>query len=64
VSDDGPGVDPAVRPRLFERFVSGAESSGLGLAIAQWVARAHEGSLALDDRRTGASFVALFPTIS
>ena len=51
VSDDGDGVVPELRERLFERFVSGSEGgSGLGLAIAQWVARAHEGTLALDDR--------------
>jgi two-component system, OmpR family, sensor kinase len=65
VSDDGPGVEPNLRARLFERFVSGLHGgSGLGLAIAQWVARAHEGSLSLDERETGASFVALFPSLT
>ncbi|MGB6985849.1 MAG: HAMP domain-containing sensor histidine kinase [Candidatus Aquilonibacter sp.] len=64
VSDDGTGVAPELRERLFERFVSGNHGgSGLGLAIAQWVVRAHEGTLALEDRQGGASFVALFPTI-
>ncbi|MGC2129374.1 MAG: HAMP domain-containing sensor histidine kinase [Candidatus Aquilonibacter sp.] len=64
VSDDGPGVVPDLRERLFERFVSGsAGGSGLGLAIAQWVARAHEGTLALDDREGGASFIASFPVV-
>ena len=62
VSDDGAGVVPELRERLFERFVSGSEGgSGLGLAIAQWVARAHEGTLALDERNGGASFIASFP---
>ncbi len=62
VTDDGAGVAPDLRSRLFERFVSGVQGgSGLGLAIAQWVARAHEGTLALDEREPGASFVALFP---
>jgi signal transduction histidine kinase len=65
VSDDGPGVEPDLRTRLFERFVSGMHGgSGLGLAIAQWVARAHEGTLSLDERETGASFVALFPNLT
>jgi two-component system, OmpR family, sensor kinase len=65
VSDDGPGVEPDLRPRLFQRFVTGiGGGSGLGLAIAQWVARAHEGSLSLDEREPGASFVALFPTLT
>lgn len=65
VSDDGAGVVPELRERLFERFVSGSEGgSGLGLAIAQWVARAHEGTLALDERERGTSFVASFPIVA
>jgi two-component system, OmpR family, sensor kinase len=64
VSDDGPGVEPSLRTHLFERFISGAQSTGLGLSIAQWVARAHEGTLALDEQRSGASFVALFTALS
>jgi signal transduction histidine kinase len=65
VSDDGAGVVPELRERLFDRFVSGsAGGSGLGLAIAQWVARAHEGTLALEEREHGASFVAVFPAIA
>lgn len=64
VSDDGPGVDPAVRERLFERFISGAHSTGLGLAIAQWVAHAHEGTLELEDSPAGASFIASFPAVA
>jgi signal transduction histidine kinase len=64
VSDDGSGVAPELRERLFDRFVSGSDGgSGLGLAIAQWVARAHEGTLTLDNGGRGASFVAVFPTI-
>ncbi len=64
VSDDGAGVAPELRERLFDRFVTGSTGgSGLGLAIARWVVRAHEGTLALDDQEHGASFVALFPTI-
>jgi signal transduction histidine kinase len=65
VSDDGAGVAPELRERLFDRFVSGSDGgSGLGLAIAQWVARAHEGTLTLEDRHGGASFVAIFPMIA
>ncbi len=64
VSDDGAGVAPELRERLFDRFVTGSTGgSGLGLAIARWVVRAHEGTLALDDQERGASFVAMFPTI-
>jgi signal transduction histidine kinase len=47
LSDDGPGIPEALRERLFERFSSGPEStgSGLGLSLAQWIARAHGGDL-------------------
>lgn len=46
VSDDGPGVSPAVMPTLFEPFTSTkGERRGLGLAGARSVARAHGGEL-------------------
>jgi two-component system sensor histidine kinase TctE len=45
VSDDGPGIAPAERSRVFERFQrldgSGAEGSGLGLAIVHEIAERH-----------------------
>jgi signal transduction histidine kinase len=53
VDDDGPGVDPALRPRLFQPFVSGRgregprPGTGLGLAIAAAIAERHGGSLRL-----------------
>lgn len=46
VSDRGPGVDPAVQARLFERFVTtrhGDGGTGLGLAIVRAVAELHGG---------------------
>lgn len=51
VEDDGPGVDPALRDRLFEPFVTGkARGTGLGLALAARVAESHGGTLAYEDR--------------
>jgi two-component system OmpR family sensor kinase len=65
VQDDGPGVPPELRERVFERFVRGAgdrgSSSGLGLSIVRAVAEAHGGSVVLEDARPGARFVVRLP---
>lgn len=51
VSDDGPGIPPEERARIFRRFHrllgSGAEGSGLGLAIAREIALLHGGEISL-----------------
>jgi len=54
VRDYGPGVDPAIRDRLFERFATtrhGDGGTGLGLAIVRAVAELHGGRAEL--RETG-----------
>ncbi|MEA2254225.1 MAG: hypothetical protein QOG35_270 [Solirubrobacteraceae bacterium] len=65
VEDDGPGVPPELRDRIFERFVRGTgdrgSSSGLGLSIVRAVAEAHGGTVELDDARPGARFVVRLP---
>ncbi len=60
VDDDGPGVAPADRGRIFERFVRLDEArdrdlggSGLGLAIVDEVIRAHDGRIAVSDSPLG-----------
>jgi signal transduction histidine kinase len=60
VEDDGPGVPPADRERVFERFVRLDDSrerrsggSGLGLAIVREVVLAHGGSVRLADAGCG-----------
>jgi signal transduction histidine kinase len=61
VDDDGPGVDPADRERIFERFFKAdpnGPGSGLGLAIARHIARRHGGTLVLEDTTR---FVARLP---
>ena len=50
VRDTGPGIDPALLPHVFDRFVKGAGSrgSGLGLAIARGLVEAHGGSISVE----------------
>jgi two-component system, NtrC family, C4-dicarboxylate transport sensor histidine kinase DctB len=65
VSDNGPGIDPAVADRLFEPFVttrSREESSGLGLAVAKQIAESHGGTLMLESASAGASFALRLPS--
>jgi signal transduction histidine kinase len=47
VSDEGPGVPEQLGQRVFERSVSGASSSGLGLALARTLVAADGGRLEL-----------------
>jgi signal transduction histidine kinase len=49
VKDNGPGIPPQVRAKLFEAFQSAAKSGGvgLGLAICAELARAHGGEIRL-----------------
>jgi len=66
VSDNGPGVDPAVADRLFEPFVttrSRDESSGLGLAVARQIAEQHGGTLTIERVDTGACFAMRLPAV-
>jgi len=60
VADQGPGVDPEDRPRIFESFYQGKSApegrikgSGFGLAIAREYALAHGGGIELLDRVDG-----------
>jgi signal transduction histidine kinase len=49
IEDNGPGIPPNVRERLFQPFAGSARpgGSGLGLAIARDLARAHGGDVTL-----------------
>jgi signal transduction histidine kinase len=65
VQDNGPGVPPELRERIFERFVRGAgdrgSSSGLGLSIVRAVAESHGGNVTVEDATPGARFVVRLP---
>jgi signal transduction histidine kinase len=46
IADDGPGIDPAERARVFEAFFFKREGGvGLGLAIVQQIVDAHRGNI-------------------
>ncbi|MHB1200832.1 MAG: ATP-binding protein [Polaromonas sp.] len=57
VEDDGPGIAPPERARALQRFYrlrgTQGEGNGLGLAIADEIARAHQSQLELDYASAG-----------
>ena len=71
VADEGPGIAPEHRQRLFERFyradpsrARGSGGSGLGLAIVAAVVEAHNGKVSVDERPGGgARFVVELPAV-
>lgn len=55
VSDAGTGVDPDLRPTIFEPFATARPGgTGLGLAIVREIARAHRGEVVLAPAAPGA----------
>ncbi|PVY95881.1 sensor histidine kinase [Actinomycetospora cinnamomea] len=69
VTDEGPGIPPADRERVFDRLVRlddartrDAGGAGLGLPIARALARAHGGDLRVVDAPTGARLRLTLPT--
>jgi signal transduction histidine kinase len=72
VEDDGPGISPELRDRVFERFVRGSgdrgRSFGLGLSIVRAVAESHGGTVRVESPITtdtsiarGTRFVVTLP---
>jgi PAS domain S-box-containing protein len=65
VRDTGIGVDPAIRERIFEPFFSTKDrgrGTGLGLASAYGIVRAHGGTIAVESRPAhGATFTITLP---
>jgi len=68
VSDEGPGIPDGEKEKVFSKFFRGSFSgllpggTGLGLPIAQEIARVHEGTIRVEDNRPrGARFVIVLP---
>jgi signal transduction histidine kinase len=71
VTDDGPGIAPADRERVFERFTRlddararDAGGAGLGLAIVRELVRRHGGTVVLLDATPGVRAEVLLPELS
>jgi signal transduction histidine kinase len=63
VADTGPGINPAMFPRLFTPFASSKETGlGLGLVISQRIVEEHGGTIDVENRPGGgASFFVRLP---
>jgi len=69
VEDNGPGIPPRERRRIFEQFYRAhdlltrdVEGTGLGLSIARNIVRAHGGRILVEDgARGGSRFVVVLP---
>ncbi|MBM2616983.1 HAMP domain-containing histidine kinase [Actinoplanes sp. LDG1-06] len=66
VADEGEGIPPEERDRVFERFTRGERpgggGTGLGLAIARWVVQLHHGTIAaVDPERPGCQINVTLP---
>lgn len=61
VMDTGPGIPPAERQRVFDRFYRGRHAhmvgSGLGLAIVKAVAERHQAHISLEERESGTGLI-------
>ena len=57
VSDEGPGVPPDVRDRVFEPFVTTKQDGvGLGLALTKRIVEDHGGAIGFDPAERGTTF--------
>ena len=69
VRDDGPGIDPDLVGRLFDRFARGdtarspGTGTGLGLAIARAVVDAHGGTITADGTPGATTFAVTLPVV-
>jgi signal transduction histidine kinase len=54
VTDTGCGIDPAIMPRIFEKFVTRSEKgTGLGVFVSKSIIHAHEGRIWVQNNTEG-----------
>lgn len=65
ISDNGPGIEQDIHSKIFDPFfTTKTQGTGLGLAVVQAVARAHQGDVWLDSEyQKGSRFVLRLPTL-
>jgi len=60
--DNGPGLDPEQRARIFEPFyTTKVRGTGLGMAIARRIVDAHGGTISVGEERSGAEIIITLP---
>jgi signal transduction histidine kinase len=60
VTDNGPGIEPAVANRMFRPFVTTkAHGSGLGLALVQKIIVTHNGRVSAASAQSGGARLAV-----
>jgi two-component system, NtrC family, sensor histidine kinase GlrK len=71
VQDEGPGISPEERAKVFEPFYQGSaihnghvKGTGLGLSITQEYVRAHRGSIEIADVQRGACLRVCLPLVA
>lgn len=71
VIDDGPGIEPEIAGRVFERFTradaarsGGDGTTGLGLPIVKAIAEAHGGSITLESEPGQTAFILRLPLVA
>ena len=71
VSDNGPGIPPALLPRIFDLFVQGertldrrAGGLGIGLTLARRIVELHGGTIRADSSAQGCRFEIRIPAVT